>query len=551
MPSLENFIPIRQVMRSCRSGKNTIKFADSTGISLTGGKTLLTTLIFRKVLHRLLAANEQNVGLLMPTSVYGVLANLALAMDRRTSVNLNYTFGIDTINYCIRHAEIRHVITSKKVLERFPNLKLDAELIVLEDLRKKITLFDYLTGFIDAYITPIRCLEWAFGLDEIKPDDLITIIFTSGSTGTPKGAMITQQNIAENVASFVLHLHLADKDLILGSLPLFHAYGYTTTMWLPAMTGVKGVYHFNPVDPKKVAEVARKFQCTAMPTTPTFLRSYLKRSQPEDFASVHTLICGAEKLPSDLIDAWEAKFGIRPAEGYGTTELSPVVSTNIPKGRRADYKNWLKEGTIGRPLNKLQVRIVEPQTGEILPLNTPGILQIKGPTVMKGYYKDPEKTEAVLKDGWYSTGDIATLDAEGFIKIVGRESRISKIGGEMVPHILVEDEITKIVAGVKMSDTGNSGDAGDAENEIMIAVSAVPDERKGERLIILHRELPLLPEEICKNLQAAGLPNLWIPYPNDFHKVETIPVLGTGKLDLRAVKELAAKAAGQNSCYSR
>ncbi|MCL2005539.1 MAG: AMP-binding protein [Planctomycetaceae bacterium] len=528
--------PIRQVLRACRADMKNLKFADSTGVELTGGRTFMTILILRKVLRRILARNEQNVGLLMPTSVYGALANLTLALDCRTAVNLNYTFHSDTINYCIEQAGIKHVITSRKVLERFPHIKINAELIVMEDLRSKVTWLDKIIGIVDGYITPIICLEIVFGNNRVSLDDVLTIIYTSGSTGTPKGAMITHRNMVENVDAFFQHLNLQKSDLLLGALPLFHAFGYTTSFWMPAMSGMKGIYHFNPLEPKKMAELARQYQCTAMPTTPTFLRNYLKHSQKEDFESVHTVVCGAEKLPTDLIDAWDAKFGVRPVEGYGTTELSPVAAVNVPKVRREDTQNWLREGTIGRPLPNLQARVVHLETGEALPPEMAGMLQIKGPSVMKGYYKNPEKTDAVLKDGWYTTGDIAKIDAEGFIWIVGRESRISKIGGEMVPHILIEDAITKIIA---------SRLSGDLEGEPAIAVSSIADERRGERLIVLYRALPLSAEEICKLLQQSGLPNIWIPYTKDFLQVESIPILGTGKLDLRAVKDLAEKVASQ------
>lgn len=543
-PFTEMLIPIRQMLRVCRTGKNELKFADSTGMEMTGGRALLTALVFRRILHRNLGADEQNVGLLMPTSVYGVLANLGLALDRRTSVNLNYTFGTETINYCIRHADIKHVITSRRVLDRFPNIKLDAELIIMEDIGKTVTWIDKITGFIDAYVTPISLFERVLGLHRVSLDDILTIIYTSGSTGTPKGAMITHRGIAENVRAFFHHLDLKSTDIILGSLPLFHAYGYTTTFWLPAMSAVKGVYHFNPLEYKKVGEMAQKYRCSAFPTTPTFLRGYIKRCPKEDFESVNTVICGAEKLPGDLIDAWAAKFGYRPAEGYGTTELSPVVSTNVPKGRRPDYQDWLREGTIGRPLINIQARTVELETGNPITNGTPGMLQIKGPSVMAGYYKDVEKTDMVLKNGWYTTGDIASIDSNGFIQITGRLSRISKIGGEMVPHILIEEEIEKIINTVSAK---NAVSASETETtEIEVAVSAVPEERKGERLIVLHRNLPLTPEEICKSLQKSGLPNLWIPSPNDFFYVDLIPLLGTGKLDLRAVKELAEMVTKKN-----
>ncbi len=511
---------------------------------MTGGKVLLASLIFRRVFHRLLGHAEQNIGVLMPTSVYGVLANIGLAMDRRTSVNLNYTFGIDTINYCIRQADLKHIVTSRRVLEqeKFRNAQFDAELIFMEEAAKKINWLDKLTGVIDAYVTPIPALEWALGLTKIKPDDIVTIFFTSGSTGTPKGAMITQRGIAENVAAFGERLNLTGDDVVLeGSLPLFHSFGYTTTLWLPAMTGVRCIYHFNPLEPKKIGEVVQKYGCTAMPTTPTFLRGYLRRPA-EEFASLKIVICGAEKLPIDLIDAWEAKHGVRPAEGYGTTELSPVVAVNCPASRRADYRDLLREGTIGKPLRNLEVRVTDLDgvgaERDVLPPDTPGMLEVKGPSVMAGYYKDPEKTAEVLQDGWYKTGDIASIDKDGFIWITGRQSRISKIGGEMVPHILIEEEIEKFLSSASRQDEENP--------TVRIAVSAVPESKKGEKIVILYRELPVTPEEICRGLHEAGLPNLWIPSAHDFYPVDDIPLLGTGKLDLRAVKEMAEKVCARS-----
>jgi len=526
------------MLRACRKLPKFLKFADSTGVELDGANTLLRSLVFRRILRRTLASDEQNVGLLMPTSAYGAIANLALGLDCRTSVNLNYTFSRETMNYCIRHAGIKHVVTSRRVLERFPDLKLDAELLVMEDLGKAVSLIDKLTAFVYAHLTPIPLLEWKFELASLQLDDVLTIIFTSGSTGMPKGAMITHRCVAANIKAFNDLLSLQPDEKILGALPLFHAFGYTVTFWLPAMTaGLGGVFHFNPLEPKKIGELARKYRCVAVPTTPTFLRGLLRRCPKEDFEHAQIVIGGAEKLPLDLIDAWGAKYGHRPVEGYGATELTPVVCVNVPPGRRPGDESWLKEGTIGRPFPELQARVVDPDSDEIrvLPPDTPGMLQIKGPSVMKGYYKDPEKTAAVLKDGWYTTGDIATIDTDGFIRITGRQSRISKIGGEMVPHILIEEAIEGIV---------RESDAADSEKEgVSIAVSAIPDERKGERLIILHVGLSKTPDEICKVLQNKGLPNLWIPSPHDFHQVETIPLLGTGKLDLRAVKELATKIA--------
>jgi acyl-[acyl-carrier-protein]-phospholipid O-acyltransferase/long-chain-fatty-acid--[acyl-carrier-protein] ligase len=258
------------------------------------------------------------------------------------------------------------------------------------------------------------------------------------------------------------------------------------------------------------------------------LRSYLKKCPPEDFARTDAVIGGAEKLPRSLVEAWEKKFGHRPVEGYGTTELSPVVGVNVPSTRQHDdFQPSLKEGTIGRALPNMAVKVIDVETGESLPPNTPGMLMVKGPCVMKEYLNQPERTAEVLQDGWYRTGDVAQIDEEGFISITGRMTRISKIGGEMVPHVLIEEEIYRIAQ------------AGQEEPEKpMFAVAGVPDEKKGEKLVVLHTEIQMSPEQICKKLSERGLPTLWLPAPSSFRQVEEIPVLGTGKLDIKVVQEM-------------
>jgi acyl-[acyl-carrier-protein]-phospholipid O-acyltransferase/long-chain-fatty-acid--[acyl-carrier-protein] ligase len=238
---------------------------------------------------------------------------------------------------------------------------------------------------------------------------------------------------------------------------------------------------------------------------------------------LEVIITGAEKMPSDLADAFEKKFHLRPLEGYGTTELSPVVSANIPASRTpASFQVGAKEGTVGRPLPGITAKVVHLETGEDLGVDEPGMLLIRGPNVMKGYLDQPELTAEVLRDGWYTTGDVAVIDAEGFIRITGRESRFSKIGGEMVPHIGIEETLERVL------ELG--------EEELGIVVTAVPHPKKGERLIILHTGLDKDPKEICKQLAEAGLPPIWIPSPDSFFQVDQIPVLGTGKLDLKRAK---------------
>jgi acyl-[acyl-carrier-protein]-phospholipid O-acyltransferase/long-chain-fatty-acid--[acyl-carrier-protein] ligase len=521
-----NLILPRRFLRMCRQRMRSPKVADSTGVELTGAGLLTRALVVRRLLrHCVLADDEQQVGLLLPASVGGVVVNAALAIDRRVAVNLNYTVSSDVMNDCLTQCGIRHVLTSRRVMERF-NLKLHAEVVYLEDCLSRITWGDKLCAAAATWLVPVACLERWLGLTKISEDDLLTVIFTSGSTGRPKGVMLTHRNIGANVEALNQLVRLAADDVLLGILPLFHSFGYTTTMWTVLSLAPKGIYHFNPLEAREVGKLCRKHGATIMVTTPTFVRSYLRRCEPEDFAALDVIFAGAEKLTTELADAFEKRFGVRPVEGYGATELSPVVAGNCPPSRAASQdRAGVKEGTVGRPLPGVVVKVVDLETGADLGPNCPGMLWVSGPSVMKGYYGQPELTAEVLHDGWYVTGDVAAIDEEGFIQITGRISRFSKLAGEMVPHVRVEEAIRQIL--------------GLNEDELRIVVTAVPDPKKGERLVVLYTELDRSPEQICHTLAGGCLPPLWIPSPDSFRHVEEIPVLGTGKLDLSRVKELA------------
>jgi len=527
----------RLMLRHCRATMRKWRIADSSGAKLTGAGLLTRALLLRRLLRReVLADDEQHVGVLLPSTVAGVVVNAALALDRRVSINLNYTVSSDVINNCIDSAKIRHVLTSRKVLERFPDLEIrDVEVIYLEDFVAKISLRDKIAAAATAWLAPLGRLERKLGLDKIDPEDVLTIIFTSGSTGVPKGAMLTYRNVGSNIVAFDKALRVTPDDVFVGILPFFHSYGYTATLWTVLAMGVKGAYHFTPLEPRQVGAVCRKNGGTVLIATPTFLRSYLRRCEPADFESLDVVIAGAEKLPSELSAEFEAKFGVRPVEGYGTTELSPVVSVNVPPSRDlTDPPVGVREGTIGQPLDGLEAKVIDPDTGEDLPNPKQGILCIRGQSVMKGYLDQPELTAKVIRDGWYVTGDMATIDEDGFIRITGRISRFSKIGGEMVPHIGIEEKILEMV------EPDENGDP-------HVAVSAVPDVKKGERILVLHTDISMTPEAICQELARRGLPPIWIPSPDAFVRVDTIPVLGTGKLDLQRLKEMALQCVSGNA----
>jgi acyl-[acyl-carrier-protein]-phospholipid O-acyltransferase/long-chain-fatty-acid--[acyl-carrier-protein] ligase len=330
-------------------------------------------------------------------------------------------------------------------------------------------------------------------------------------------------------------MFLNEKDTVLGFLPFFHAFGFMGNFWLPLLCGGAGVFHFSPLEPKRIGELARKHPITFIASTPTFLRNFWRRCPKEDFEHVQTVMCGAEKLPIDLMDAWQEKFGVRPGEGFGATELSPLPATNVPDCRVFDkFHIYRKDGSIGRAIQNVTIKIVDLETGDDLPPNEIGMIVVKGVVVMKGYYKQPELTAEVIKNGWYTTGDVGKMDEDGFIWITGRQSRISKIGGEMIPHVLIEEEILKIIA-----TFSNGTENTDLRAEPPIAVTSLPHPTKGEQIIVLYRELPLAPSEIIERLLAKGLSRLWIPHLDGFHQVDSIPVLGTGKLDLAALRQKA------------
>ena len=532
MPELKTEVMVlpRMMLRQCRKNSKVTKFADSSGISLTGGRLLVGAFAFRRVLNRsVLSADDKMVGVLLPPSAGGVIVNAALTLMKRVTVNLNYTMSDDVVNFCIKESGIRVVLTSRRFLEKRP-MNLDAEVICVEDLKEQIGAVDKAVAAFQGLVCPLGVLESQLGLNEIQLEDLLTIIFTSGSTGEPKGVMLSHGNVGSNIAGVGEALNFGADDTLLGVLPFFHSFGYTGTLWLPLALDPRCVYHFNPLDAKVVGKLSEKHNVTAFLATPTFLRTYMKRCTREQLHALNLVIVGAEKMPVELSSEFESKFGFAPTEGYGTTELSPVAAFNIPDNRRSGQEGeTARLGTVGRTIPGTDARVVHPDTGEVLSVGKEGLLQIAGPNVMLGYLNQADKTAEVVQDGWYNTGDIARLDDEGFITITGRQSRFSKIGGEMVPHIRVEEELLRA-----MADSIDEDDP-----SIQLAVTAVPDAKKGERLIVLHRELSVDLQTLIDRLTEAGLPNIWIPSRDSFLQVEEIPILGTGKLDLKGLKESA------------
>jgi acyl-[acyl-carrier-protein]-phospholipid O-acyltransferase/long-chain-fatty-acid--[acyl-carrier-protein] ligase len=508
------------------------KVADSTGQELSGVALLTRALVLRRLLRRrLLGTDERHVGLLLPPSVGAVVANLALALDRRVTVNLNYTLSTHLLDACIAQAGIRHVLTSRRFAAKVP-LRYAAEPIYLEDLAALATPADKLLAAAQAKVLPIGLLLKTLGLDRptTGDEDVLTVVFTSGTTGAPKGAMLTYGNVAANLVAVDGVIRWRPDDVLLGVLPFFHSFGSTLTLWGLLLRDFVAAYHANPLEAQVVGTLCRERRATLIAATPVFLRHYLRRVAPADFASLDVVAVGAEKLPRDLSDAFEATFGVRPIEGYGATEMSPLVSANTPASRAmGDLAAGSREGTVGRPAPGVVAKVVDPETGAELEPGERGRLWVGGPSLMKGYLGRPEATAEVVRDGWYATGDIATIDEDGFITLVDRQSRFAKIAGEMVPHGMVEDALHALLG----------PDEGSARR---IVVTSVPDPRRGEKLVVVHTPWDANPEALREGLAAAGLPNLYIPGRDAFVEVAELPIVGAGKLDLKEIKRIALEA---------
>jgi acyl-[acyl-carrier-protein]-phospholipid O-acyltransferase/long-chain-fatty-acid--[acyl-carrier-protein] ligase len=513
----------RTFVSSARRHPWRFAMADARVRRLRAGAALTRALFLGRRLRRFWQ-DQRMVGILLPPSVAGALVNFAALLSGRIPVNLNYTTSAALIASCARQCEIRTMVSSRAFLEKV-KLEIPGDVILLEDVAARPGLGEKLLAALMAWTFPTRWLEAALGSGPSPGlDDLATVIFSSGSTGDPKGVMLTHYNIASNVEQLGQVFALGSRDRILGVLPFFHSFGFTGTLALPLSIGCGTVYHTSPLDAAAIGALVRTYAVTFLLSTPTLLSGYIRRCEPEDFGSLDYALVGAEKLHERVAQAFEDRFGIRPLEAYGCTECSPAVAVNARDYRAPGFRQvGAKRGRIGHPLPGVSVRIVDPETMEPRPVNEPGLMLVRGPNVMKGYLGRPDKSAEVLSSGWYVTGDIAAIDEDGFLTITDRLSRFSKIGGEMVPHLKVEEKLHELAGAT----------------EQVFAVTGVPDEKKGERLVVLYT-LPVEQLDQClEKLPHSGLPNLWLPRADAFFHVSALPYLGTGKLDLRRINELA------------
>lgn len=515
----------RRFLRTARRRPLALAMTDVSGRRIRFAGAVAASLCLARRLGRL---QGERLGLMLPASPGGALANAAALLAGKVPVNLNFTSGEASWTSAMKQCGICRVVTSRLFLEK-AGLEAPRGAVFLEDLAGGIGAVEKALAAA-ALILPVRTIERM--CRKVKAGEPATthspatIVFSSGSTGEPKGVSLSHHAILSNLEGIGQVLRIGRQDRILASLPLFHSLGFTGTVWLPLVRGFAAIYHPNPMDGRTIGRLVRRHRATVLIATPTFCRAYTRTCTRKQLSSLRRVIVGAEKLHESTAAAFRERFGLELLEGYGCTELAPVVAVNVPDVRQAGLRQvGTKPGTVGHPLPDVTVRIVDPETGRTLPPGEEGLVLVKGPNVMLGYWGRPEETRAAFRDGWYVTGDMGRLDSDGFLTITDRLSRFGKIGGEMVPLGRVEEAVSKAIG---------EGDC---------AAAAVPDTRKGERLVVLYAGTELPPRTLWRRLRSSGLPKLWLPRRESLVPVEAIPTLGTGKVDLRRVRALALEHA--------
>lgn len=515
-----------------RLGGN-LSVADSTGANLSNIRFITGTLLFSKAIKQ--RSPEKYIGLMLPTTAGGMLANMATLVNGQVACNLNYTAGEQAIRAAIKKAGIKTVYTAHAFVEKLKDRGLDVaalgdsvSLYYLEDIKQTFSKPASLSMLLQAKFLPTMVLEKMY-LTSCDVNDTAVILFSSGSEGTPKGVELTHKNFMVNLKQATDLLNTRDDDLMMGILPLFHAMGLMANCFLPLIEGMPVMCHPDPTDAEMVGKSVAKYKATILVGSSTFLRIYNrnKKCTPLMFDSLHLVIAGAEKLSLDVRKEFKEKFGHTIYEGYGVTECSPVTGLNIHD--YLDTQTWevqesLRVGTVGLPIPGTAYKIVDPDTQEELASYEDGLILVGGEQVMKGYLKDPEKTAEVIseRDGlrWYATGDKGHLDKDGFLTIVDRYSRFAKLGGEMVSLGKLENDIREALTG----------------HEIDLIATALPDAKKGEQVVLLITG-DLTAQELRKKIVEAKINPLSIPAK--ILEVSAIPKLGSGKNDFPGTKKLA------------
>lgn len=534
-PTLKRFVA-REIVRALARwpGKEVIVDRTAERRSVKSAQLLGAAAVLEKRIRATIP--EKRVGIVLPPGAGAFIANLAVMCAGKTPVNLNFTAGRSSVEAAMRMGGVGTVISAGAMRAKLPGFPWPARTLDLRDEMAaaggKRAIAPWL---IAAWVLPNQLFANLLRLPHRGDREEAALLFTSGSAGEPKGVVLTHRNILANCAQISSLSILPRTCTMLGSLPVFHSFGFTMTMWYPMLRGCRVVTIPSPLDTRKMVEAIRDDQATVMLGPPTFLRPLLKKAQPAELRSLDLVITGAEKLSQDLYDDFLRIFHVEILQGYGLTETTPVANVNQPHPRvvtdTGEPQIGKKVGSVGRLVPGMTGRVVDPDTGADLPLTATGIVYLRGANVFPGYLDDPEKNRAAFHDGWFVTGDIGRFDEDGFLYIEGRMSRFSKIGGEMVPHGTIEQKTIETFAL-------------DQSEGLPVVVVGIPDAAKGEALVLLTTS-PIAPDELRTKLLGAGLPNLWVP--RQIYPVDRVPVLGTGKIDFKACRARAIDLARESA----
>ncbi|MCX6937435.1 MAG: AMP-binding protein [Verrucomicrobia bacterium] len=523
----------RELVRRLARRPGHLEFVDRTAgrKPLSAGELLAAAAALSRHLRRKVAARR--IGVVLPPGAGATIVNLAAVCAGKVPVNLNFTAGRAALESSLRVAEIDTVITAKAMQAKLPNFPWPERTL---DLQTEMTALGgkraLLPWLVAAWVVPNQWIADWLGLPKYGDREEAGLIFTSGSSGEPKGVVLSHRNILANCWQVASLSILPESAIMLACLPMFHSFGFTVTLWYPMLRGCRVVSVPSPLETGKIVEAIREEKVSVFVGAPTFLRPVIRKATSADLRTLAVVVSGAEKLPMDLYETYLDKFNIEIMQGYGLTETSPVANVNQPDPAiptpTAERQAGRRRGTVGRMMPGMTVRILNPDTKAEMAAGETGIVVFKGDNIFPGYLKDEAKTAAAFHDGWFVTGDLGRFDEDGFLIIEGRLSRFSKIGGEMVPHGTVEARIVEAFGC-------------DESDGYAAVVMGVPDATKGEQLVLLTTRDELTAEAVREKLSGLGLPNLWIP--KLVHRVARIPVLGTGKLDLKAAKEMALAAA--------
>lgn len=499
----------QEFVRNAKRDSKKFAIKDKTTKSnVTYGRALIGALILAKKFEKY---DKGYIGIMIPTSAGCALATVGALMSGRVPVMINYSTGAEqNSKFAQEKCNFKTIITSKKLLDKIQCPVIDG-MVLIEDIMEGVSTGDKLKAALRTKLPTGMLLN---SIHKGDADDNCAILFTSGSEKEPKVVQLTHRNIASNIESFSEYVGVVPSDTILANLVFFHIFGLTVNLWLTFVKGLTMVTYANPTEFQTISNIAREERPTMMVGTPSFFWGYLQKSEPGDFKSIRLMVAGADKCPDALRDGYLKKHGVTLLEGYGATETSPVVSVNSLEYNRP--------GSIGKVIPNVEVRIEHLETGKECEPGEVGKIMVKGDLVMKGYLGAPELTAEAIVDGWYNTGDMGYLDADGYLWHSGRFKRFVKIGGEMVSLVKVENEMEKHLP-----------------EGVSCCIVEIPDEIKGATIVAAVTE-DINKVAILRKM-AKELPNIYLP--RQFFVIPELPMMSTGKIDFRSVSNLVNEIA--------